>query len=514
MSTSTSRYSEFHLKSLDWDLADGILLDEDGAAIYETEYSGLLLSIIRLNDVATLKRYLATHPRALGPGETHSYDPFWAAAYHGSTDALRVLLEHYAAHPNQTEAPNARGYLLLNVACQSAHVGTARFLLDNQLAAAEIHAQEAHGMTALLAAAASFVDSAYAENDRRDSMRDHVARGEELMLLLLDRGACAQDAITQGDKQPRDTVLTLAISQASSKLVKRLIDEGADIYTKKMHFFNDGLFGGSDTIWDVTPLHIGGFYSNVEGIRTLLDNRGSGIHVADIVSCRDSLGRLPLHWAAGGPGPLEDAMSHAAGTMRLLLASNPNTVNAQDKKGETALHYAVKSHARRGSKYSDTVKILCENGADAGLRDRNGQTPLHCLGFHILGYHPIDTGLFALLLAHGADVGDSDADGNTPLHLAARNLQYVEAVRFLLSQGADISVKNLKGNTPLHEAAGGNIWLQEMKLTPDDRMRVQDEMMRLLQDPGVNLIDQENAAGKTPRVIREERRNTWLGKRA
>lgn len=248
MSTSTSRYREFHMKNLDWDLADGILLDEDGAAIYETEYSGLLISIIKLNDEATLNRYLATHPRALGPGETHRYDPFWAAAYYGSTDVLRMLLEHYAAHPTQTDAPDARGYLLVNVACQSAHVDTAHFLLDNQLAAGGIHAREAHGMTALLAAAASFVDSAYAENDRRDSMRDHMARGEELVLLLLDRGACAHDAITQGDKQPRDTILTLAISQASSKLVKRLIDEGADIYTKKMHVFNDGLFGGPNTI--------------------------------------------------------------------------------------------------------------------------------------------------------------------------------------------------------------------------------------------------------------------------
>lgn len=209
-------------------------------------------------------------------------------------------------------------------------------------------------------------------------------------------------------------------------------------------------------------------------------------------------------------------MSHASGTIRLLLASNPNTVNAQDKQGQTALHYAIRSYARCGRKYSDTVKALCENGADAGLRDRNGQTPLHYLSFHILGSQPIDMGLIALLLAHGADVGDTDADGNTPLHRAARNLQNVQAVRFLLSQGSDISAKNLKGNTPLHEAAGGRIWPQEIpKLTLDDRMRVQDEMMRVLQEAGVNvnLIDQENAAGKTPRLIREDTRNRWLGKK-
>jgi hypothetical protein len=73
------------------------------------------------------------------------------------------------------------------------------------------------------------------------------------------------------------------------------MDEGADMYTKKMHVFNDSLFGGPDTVWDVTQLYIGSFYSNFEVIRTLLDKQGSDIHIADIVSCCDSFGLLPLH---------------------------------------------------------------------------------------------------------------------------------------------------------------------------------------------------------------------------
>jgi ankyrin repeat protein len=140
---------------------------------------------------------------------------------------------------------------------------------------------------------------------------------------------------------------------------------------------------------------------------------------------------------------------HVIGTIRLLLASNPNTVNGQDKKGGTALYYAIRSHVRRGSKYSSSVKILSENRADASLQDRTGQTLLHCLCFQVLGSYPIDMGLIALLLAHGANVGDTDANSSTPLYLAARNLQSIEAVQFLLSYGADISTKNLKGSTPV-----------------------------------------------------------------
>lgn len=120
-------------------------------------------------------------------------------------------------------------------------------------------------------------------------------------------------------------------------------------------------------------------------------------------------------------------MSHAVDTIRLLLTSNPNTVNVQDKKVETATCYAIRNCALHEGKYADTVKILCENGADAGLRDRNEQTPLHCLSLNVRSSQPTDVDLIALLLAHGADVGDTDADGNTPLHHAARDMEYVEA---------------------------------------------------------------------------------------
>lgn len=116
---------------------------------------------------------------------------------------------------------------------------------------------------------------------------------------------------------------------------------------------------------------------NAEGIQALLDHRGSGIDIADMVSGRESLGLLPLHWTAGGPGPLEedymfledgDIVPHAIGTIKLLLAGNLSTINVQDKQSDTALHYAVRSHALCGSKHSEIPKILFENGADAGLR--------------------------------------------------------------------------------------------------------------------------------------------------
>lgn len=71
-----------------------MLRDYDGAVLYETEWSPLLLTIIRSNDMGLLRQYLEKHPRSLGPRDSNYYDPFCTAASCGSTDALRVMLEH------------------------------------------------------------------------------------------------------------------------------------------------------------------------------------------------------------------------------------------------------------------------------------------------------------------------------------------------------------------------------------------------------------------------------------
>lgn len=54
---------------------------------------------------------------SLGPGETPLYDPFWTAAAHGSTDALDMILQHWAASPSSILDPGtAQGDMPLHVA--------------------------------------------------------------------------------------------------------------------------------------------------------------------------------------------------------------------------------------------------------------------------------------------------------------------------------------------------------------------------------------------------------------
>ncbi|KAJ0120038.1 hypothetical protein J7T55_000891 [Diaporthe amygdali] len=521
----------------------GKMVDDDGTIFYETENGELLLEIIRLDDVGVLARYLETNA-ALGPRDVQMDDPFWNAVFYGSTNVLCALLQHWdATQPSigtDMPAPDRRGFGLLQTACEFSHIETVRFLLNGPWSSAygDIHARDCRGSTALLAAAGAFFGPGFipsrsmtGKQDSHGSMRSHLVHAEEVMQLLLDRDARVGDGIITRDGL-QETVLSRAITGASSALVKRLIDQGADAYAKTTYDFFDGsLYGGfgPDTITrDVSPLHMGSLYFNTAGVRVLL-NHARATGGVDMVKVPDSHGRLPLHWAAWGLNEsdelyglkADEIVPHVTATIELLMAAAPSTVNAQDDRGDTPLHYAVRRHGRCGDRHVAILRTLCEHGADAGLGGRNGETPLHGLGFRFRDGEPIEARLIDLLLEHGASVGDADDDGNTPLHFAAKHLAHVEAAQHLLSRGADVSVQNSQGNTPLHEAAlgfysgplGGS-QPRERKLTLENRVRAQDEMMRVLlhsfsETKANALMNQTNADYETPRQICQERRRKW-----
>lgn len=550
---SASPYREFQRRGPqilpNW-TSDGesALHDHDGAVLYETEYSSLLCAIIKRNDVVLLRKYVAIHPSSLGPAEIPLDDPFWTAAAHGSTDALDVMLQHWAANPSEILDPDVRGFRLLHVACAHAQLPTVRFLIDegrpwaSRFGNANTIAieRDAHGQTAILSAASWYRYGQQLEHD--DS--------EEVMRLLLSKGACATDAIfPPGDTeplqpltmvaalpavdQPLDTVLSLAISGASADTIGRLVDRGADVRVKTIYVDTSGLFGGTcDVAWDVTPLHIGSMFANASGVQALRDLRGDGLEWRNMVLCRDSHGRLPLHWAAGGLWAEARAVPNdILRTMELLLAENAaDTVSSPDVQGDTPLHYAVRSSSTCGAAPEISyraAKFLCEKGARPGTRGANGQTALHCLvSAHAARPSSSMVALSKLLLVHGAEVGDRDANGNTVLHLAARSAQHLETVRFFLDEAGAGDEKGAKdlllravnalGDSPLHMAAAQSHFTRGH--SAEERVQSQDAMMRALtpefQAHGEDgseqsLLNQPNQAGKTPRQLCEESRSTW-----
>lgn len=546
-------YSEFHTPRVEepWESPETALYDADGARLYETDGSGLLFKIIHLNDVPRLKQYLSAYSPPLDIEEKEPNDPLCVAASKGRTDILRVLVDYYKT--DSTKVPlHQRKFSLLTAACREAQLETVQFILDSQPALSSAHVDQSYRDEALLATARSL--TSLPPSDRKhetpsDSDRwrsDRIACGEELMRVFLDGGGSAEAAeipttevewttmvVSGGSANRQDgdnsqqlqsfgTVLGLASSQVGSALVKRLIDQGANAHTKQQYQHH-----ASSTFWsemripcDVTALHISSMYWNTEAIQALLDHDGRNI--AESLSRRDSNGRLPLHWAAAGPGSFECWLPDTKINNRIIdvleLLCSGSDINARDNQGETALHYAVRGHACcGGSKHFDTMlRFLLKNGADADVVDANDQTVLHKIAARCMAGGAIDNPLMDNFLSHGTKINQQDKDGNTALHLMARNLRQVQAAKFLISRGADVSLTNDKGNTALHECLRMGIILQRqtsngiVSPTFADRRRALDEMVAvLLEVEGDATMDQPNLAGETPRQLQYKKLAMW-----
>ena len=71
------------------------------------------------------------------------------------------------------------------------------------------------------------------------------------------------------------------------------------------------------------------------------------------------MGRMPVH------------VADEVDTLAILLENDPDVANAQDRIGNTPLHYAVAARDR------ERVFLLLKYKADVNLANRQGTTPLH-----------------------------------------------------------------------------------------------------------------------------------------
>ena len=180
-------------------------------------------------------------------------------------------------------------------------------------------------------------------------------------------------------------------------------------------------------------------------------------------------GQTPLHAAVAG--------GHAA-AVEALLAAPGILVNAPDESGVAPLHLAAMLGGNRGRSGVVGVRLLrllsTARGADANVRNRLGQSPLHlCV---IAGWLE---GTIALLATAGVDVNAADNDGATPLHLASSRA-CLDAL--LAAPGVAVGAHASDGTTPLHAAVARNN--RELVAT-------------LCIAAGVN-VDARDARGRTP----------------
>jgi ankyrin repeat protein len=443
--------------------------------------------------------------------------PLHIAAMIGREDAAKLLIDNGA----DINAKDNYGYTPLHEAAGNSRwaSGVARLLIS---AGADINARTVGGVSPLHRAAeggdpnivklliekgadVNAVDE-YGNTPLISAVRAGTYGQEDTVRLLLAAGAKAkvlvrvnsgfnplEEALLRGnqtianllvetiDLKARDdsgnTLLHHAIRRYDVKMVKLLIEHGADIDAK------DGQGN--------TPLDVAINYMHNKEIIDLLIAKGAHktegrepkkipaisqdeflqnlkktVAEGQDINQADAGGRTPLHEASmlgyedsvrflldKGANPcaadtsgftaLHFAVMHSHLEVAEVLIEHGANVNAKDNKNNfTPLHFAVMAHSRN----LELAELLIRNGADINaVGPLGGQTPLH------MAVAAGNISLTTLFIAKGADVNIRNENGTTPLHEAARR-GYKEIVEFLIEKGAQINSKDNDGMTPLAEA--------------------------------------------------------------
>ncbi|MBQ4875143.1 MAG: ankyrin repeat domain-containing protein [Rickettsiaceae bacterium H1] len=207
-----------------------------------------------------------------------------------------------------------------------------------------------------------------------------------------------------------NTPLHLAV-MVDTKLVKILLDNGADINAKNME---------GNTVLDYALIRSEEKNNDV-GIVDFLIAKGVEIDGNQKIE-------MFLRWAA---------RKNECDIARKLLRIKRIKINDPDDNDRTALMLA----ALNGHK--EIVELLLQHGADFDAKDKEGKTAL------MLSLLRRNMDIAKLLLQHGANVDAKDKEGKTALIVAAKNGN-MEVVKLLLQHGANVvNVKDNEGKTAL-----------------------------------------------------------------
>jgi ankyrin repeat protein len=127
-----------------------------------------------------------------------------------------------------------------------------------------------------------------------------------------------------------------------------------------------------------------------------------------------------------------------------IILNKSSDINAKDKYGNTALHYAIVKKSKTKIK-----NLLKREGVDVNVRSDNTLTALHLASRWRT--FPID--LFKLIIkGKSADINAINEAGDTALHLAIKRKCKTKVKELLEHKDVDVNVKDKSEKTALHIA--------------------------------------------------------------
>jgi len=171
-------------------------------------------------------------------------------------------------------------------------------------------------------------------------------------------------------------------------------------------------------------------------------------------------------------------------------ASKVQNTQSKALKGFTPLHLLFCFCKISSNLMIEITKFCIENGAEVNAKNKNGETPLHCLCFSYKKENLTD--IVRFLIDKGAEINvKSEFERQTPLHLVCYfylNDQLKDIVRLLIEKGEEVNATDRYGSTPLH-------WLcRYYHESKEDLMT----MVRLFVEKDNDVINARDKNGWTP----------------
>ena len=365
------------------------------------------------------------------------YTPLHRSVWSENPETVRVLL---AAGAN-TDARDKTGSTPLHWAVVLRNGELVNRLLDQ---GADPNAGDENDATALQYLV-------YPHSNRKGDRQDHLLSNDLAEALL---AAGANPNLVPEDGIP---ILHWAVRIAEEpSFIATLVNGGADLTQQ------DGRYYGTPMHWAVArddPDFVDALIRSGADANTPNRNGATALHWAARQTHRQVVLRIwnrTFKWKVSGA---------SEAVFPMLLEEGRANPNAQDRDGETPLHWLV-----RGGQHPPLAETLSE-AAERSLHWLvRGEQHLP-----VLVYSPEepadsqrqpqddvkirqDLEKLNLLLASGADLNATNSDGFSALHLAARKTIEEDDFLFvlmLLAAGADPDLENGDGDTPMEMALDG-----------------------------------------------------------